>query len=221
VSSHAQVHVWGCADHLPRRCPGWVLLLALVFTGELPMRLGAPGAAALPDPTLIDGRSPAPTRRRCSREGVLLGYGGRSPRKCGGGFFSPQKAVGGKKTPGGATPAAQRTPAPLRRSERGTRAHARASAIHLRLRPGGATANCWKVFFGRCPRPHRAESPGAPDVGEPRVTASAIFTADPMLQKLARRNRAAQPGRQLEKANCTLVGEQRPLLPGRGLHKTL
>ncbi len=94
---------------MPRFTLGWplitslgavlagVLLLPLVFTGELPMRLGAASAAALPDPTLDRGRSPGPTQT------ALLAGG------CFWGMEAIYEEVRGSKASKPATPAAQRT----------------------------------------------------------------------------------------------------------------
>ncbi|TWB89023.1 MULTISPECIES: peptide-methionine (S)-S-oxide reductase MsrA [unclassified Synechococcus] len=201
---------------MPRFTLGWplitslgavlagVLLLPLVFTGELPMRLGAASAAALPDPTLDRGRSPGPTQT------ALLAGG------CFWGMEAIYEEVRGVKSVETGYAGGSADTARYAEVSRGTTGHAEG----IRITYDSAQVSygeLLKVFFAVAHDPTELNRQG-PDVGE--QYRSAIFTADPMLQKLARQyiEQLNQAG-SFEKPIATVVESSDRFFPAEAYHQ--
>jgi len=167
--------------------------------GSCPLRLGAcQTAAALPDPTLDRGRSPAPPRRRCSRERCSLGMEADLRGSAG------VKAVrtGYARRLSGQQPLRRRSA----RHQRAMRGHPH----HLTTPPHVSYGELLKGVL-RVAHDPRAESPG-PDVGE-QYRLGDLYGRSHAAEGGARSTSSSSTGRQLREAIAHRGGEQRTASP--------
>ncbi len=147
-----------------------LLVLPLLMPVQLPLRLGAASAAALPDPALDPGRRPGPDQTAVLAGGCFWGMEA---------IFEEVRGVRSVETgyAGGSGETAR-----YAEVSRGSTGHA--EGIRITYDPGQVSyGELLKVFFAVAHDPTEVNRQG-PDVGE--QYRSAIFSDDPLLQKVAR-----------------------------------